>query len=177
MIIIYDNKHRFSDLHDSIFLKMIKMSEIDYHILDNSFLNTKKIDSFKIKKKINDLTFQLKLSKIMRIHDVIFIVHLEQIHSDFFDRVISSSSIIEHQEDKLYVVQKILRREKRDDESEYKIKWKDYSKATWKSVAQLVKDVSNMIIKFEQRRSRWKRALTRYSHLDSRRNSLSSRLK
>ena len=177
MTIIYDNKHRTSNLHDSIFLKMIKVSEIDYHILDNSFLSIKKIDSFKIKKKINDLTYQLKLSKIMRIHDVIFIMYFEHFYFDFFDRAISSSLIIEHQEDKLYVIQKILRREKRDDESEYKIKWKDYSKATWKSVAQLVKDVSNMIIKFEQRRSRWKRALTRYSHLDSRRNSLSSHLK
>ena len=176
MIIIYDNKHRTSNLHDSIFLKMIKMSEIDYHIFDSSFLSIKKIDSFKIKKKINDLTYQLKLFEIMRIHDVIFIVHLEQVHFDFFDRAISSSSIIEHQEDKLYVVQKILRREKRDDEFEYKIKWKDYSKATWESVAQLAEDVSNMMTKFEQRRSRWKRVLTRYSHLDSSCNLLSARI-
>ena len=177
MIIIYNSKHRTSNLHNSIFLKMIKMSEIDYHILDSSFLSIKKIDSFKIKKKINDLTYQLKLFDIMRIHDVIFIVHLEQAHLDFFDRAISSLSVIEHQEDKLYVVQKILKREKRNDEFEYKIKWKDYSKATWESVAQLTKNVSNMMTKFEQRRSRWKRALTRYSHLDSRRNSLSSHLK
>ena len=130
MIIIYDNKHRTSNLHDSIFLKMIKMSEIDYHILDSSFLSIKKIDSFKIKKKVNDLTYQLELLEIMRIHDVIFIVHFEQVHLDFFDRAISFSSVIEHQEDKLYVIQRILRREKRDDESEYKIKWQDYSKAT-----------------------------------------------
>ena len=49
-------------------------------------------------------------------------MHFEQAHLDFFDRAISFSLVIEHQEDKLYVVQKILRREKRDDESEYKIK-------------------------------------------------------
>ena len=176
MIIIYDNKHRTSNLHDSIFLKMIKMSEIDYHIFDSSFLSIKKIDSFKIKKKINDLTYQLKLFEIMCIHDVISIVHFEQVHLDFFDRAISSSSIIEHQEERLYVIQKILKREKRDDEFEYKIKWKDYSKATWESVAQLAKNVSNMMTKFEQRRSRWKRALTRYSHLGSSCNSLSARV-
>ena len=173
MTIIYDSKHRTSNLHDSIFLKIIKMSEIDYHILDSSSLSIKKIDSFKIKKKISDLIYQLKLFEIMRIHDVIFIVHLEQAHLDFFDRAISSSSIIEHQEERLYVIQKILKREKRDDEFEYKIKWKDYSKATWESVAQLTKDVSNMMTKFEQRRSRWRRALAQYSHLGSSCNSLS----
>ena len=57
---------------------MIKIKEIkDYLFARNSNLSAKKIKSFKIIRKIKDLTYKLKLPSHIKIHNVIFVKHLE----------------------------------------------------------------------------------------------------
>ena len=57
MIIQYDAKHKSSNLSESVYLKMRKTDSSDYHLLKSFSLSIKKIDSFKILTRINDLTY------------------------------------------------------------------------------------------------------------------------
>jgi len=57
---------------------MIKIKEIEYYLFARSSnFNAKKIKSFKIIRKIEDLTYKLELSSHIKIHNVIFVKHLE----------------------------------------------------------------------------------------------------
>ena len=57
---------------------MIKIENIKYYLFARSSnLNAKKIKSFKIIRKIKDLTYKLKLLSHIKIHNVIFVKHLE----------------------------------------------------------------------------------------------------
>ena len=75
-------------------MKLTKIENVDYHISKTSFLFTKKIDSFKIVKKINDFVYKFEFSNIMKIHDVIFVIHFEQTINDFYQREIFSFALI-----------------------------------------------------------------------------------
>ena len=77
MTLIYDQHHKISKLFEKIFIKMIKTKEIEYKLSNSSFLIIKKIESFIITRKINDLIYELKLSENMRMHNVIFVIHLK----------------------------------------------------------------------------------------------------
>ena len=78
IILIFDAKYRSFYLENSIYLKLIKIDDVEYYLLKISFLFIKKIDFFKIKKKISDLIYQLNFSKsIKQMHDVISIIHLK----------------------------------------------------------------------------------------------------
>jgi hypothetical protein len=60
---------------------MIKIKKIKYYLFArNSSFKTKKIESFKIIRKIKDLTYKLKLLMYIKIHNIIFIKHLKQIN-------------------------------------------------------------------------------------------------
>ena len=122
MTIDFDKKHKSPNLIESIYIKLTKIDRSNYHILQSSFLSTKKVNSFKIKRKIDDLTYQLKLLKTMKIHNVIFVIHLKQAISNSYVKNISSSLSISIDDDKLYVVEKIIRREQRNRESKYRVK-------------------------------------------------------
>ena len=79
--ILYNTKHRELDLYDSVYIKIIKIKKIKYYLSTrNSNLNAKKIELFKIICKIKDLIYKLKLLSHIKIHNVIFIKHLEQIN-------------------------------------------------------------------------------------------------
>ena len=90
----FDEKHKSLDLTKSIYLKLIKLKHFEYHVLQTLFLFFKKINSFRIIQKMSNLIYKLKLLKIMRIHNVISIVHLKQAISNFYNRVISFSSLL-----------------------------------------------------------------------------------
>jgi hypothetical protein len=78
MTILYDAKHRELDLHDNVYIKMIKIREIEYYLsARSSSLSAKKIESFKIIRKIKNLTYELELPSHIKIHNVIFVKHLE----------------------------------------------------------------------------------------------------
>ncbi len=78
MTILYNAKHRELDLHDSVYIKIVKIKEIEYYLFArSSSLNAKKIESFKIIRKVEDLAYELELSSHIKIHNVIFVKHLE----------------------------------------------------------------------------------------------------
>jgi len=123
MAIYYDDNHRSSNLKDCVYIKMMKTRKVDYHLsIESTSLSTKKIESFKIRRKVDDLAYELELPKYMKIHNVIFVVHLEQASPNALLRDTSSSPPIEHEGDRLYVIERIIRREVRDEELEYIIK-------------------------------------------------------
>ena len=90
MIIKYDNKYKISNLVEKMYLKLTKIKKTRYYISKFFSLFIKKIDLYKILKKINFLIYKLKLSlSILRVYLIIFIIYLKQIKSNSFDQKIS----------------------------------------------------------------------------------------
>ena len=58
----------------------------------------------------------------MKIHNVIFVIHLKQAISNSYVKNILLLSSISIDDDKLYVVEKIIRREQKTRESKYRVK-------------------------------------------------------
>ena len=58
----YDVKYEISKFIKKIYLKLIKIENIIYYILKSFSLFIKKIDFHKILKKVNLLTYKLKLA-------------------------------------------------------------------------------------------------------------------
>ena len=138
MSILFDKKHRSFHLKKKIYLKLIKIKRIDYHVSNQFFLTAKKLESFVIKRKMNDLAYELILSSFMRIHFVISVIHFDQTRKNTFERSISlhaadpkSESIIVDGE-KYYVVEKFLKTEIRNEKFDFIVKWKNYEKRIWK---------------------------------------------
>ncbi len=82
--ILHNAKYRKLDLHNSVYIKMIKIKKIKYYLFARSFsFNVKKIKSFEIIiRKIKDLIYKLKLLLHIKIYNVIFIKHLKQTNYD-----------------------------------------------------------------------------------------------
>ena len=103
---------------------MAKQKTVNYHFFKSSFLTVKKIDLFSIKKKVKNLVYELKFLSFMKIHSIIFVVHLEQAKEDDFGREFTSalpnSVIIE--ETPQWVIKRIVGKETRDGKPGYKIK-------------------------------------------------------
>ena len=83
---------------------MMRTENVNYYLFNNLNFSIEKIKFFRIKRKVNDLTYELKLSKHMHIHNVISIIHLKQTHFDDHERNISILDLIKHDEKKLYVI-------------------------------------------------------------------------
>ena len=122
MTFIYNVKHRIFNLFKKVYLKIIRTKNVDYHFFNNLSLSIKKIEFFRIKQKVNDLIYKLKLSKYMRIHNVISIIHLKQTYFDDHEKNILILDSIKHNEKELYVIDRIIKNEKRDDELKYIVK-------------------------------------------------------
>ena len=130
MSILFDKKHRSFHLKEKVYLKLIKVKRIDYHVSNQFFLMVKKLKPFSIKRKISDLAYELTLFSFMKIHSVISVIHLDQTRKDTFERLTSfhaadSESIIVDDE-KHYVVEKFLKAKIRDEKSDFIVKWKGY---------------------------------------------------
>ena len=122
MTIDFNKKHKSFNLIKSIYIKLTKIERFDYHIFYVFSLFVKKIKSFKIKRKINDLIYQLNLFKTIKIHDVIFVIHLKQTFSNSYVKIVFSFFLLSIDDDELYIVEKIIRREKKNRESKYRVK-------------------------------------------------------
>ena len=101
---------------------MIKTKKIEYKLSNSLSLIIKKVKSFIITRKINDLIYELKFSKDMRMHNVIFVIHLKQIYFDEYERRVFTLSSIKYEEEKLYVIERIMRKKMQNEISEYIIK-------------------------------------------------------
>ena len=98
---------------------MIKMKEIEYKLSNSSFLIIKKIELFIITRKINDVIYELKFLKDMRMHNVIFVIHLKQTHFDEYERCIFTPPSIKYEEKKLYVIERIMQKKTQNGTSKY----------------------------------------------------------
>ena len=154
MAVRYDAKHRIPDLQGHVYLKLAKTGDNGYHIPKHSSLSTKKVGPFKILDKISPLAYRLQLPPSMKIHPVISVVHLEQAQPDPYDREIPPPEAIVIQGRKQYVVERIIRREKRNGQDGYIIKWKGYTEKTWEPANIIRQDVPTIVEKFEKSRPR-----------------------
>ena len=73
----YDMKHKKLDLKKSDLIYLQLHHSYNLSGLQNPKLSNQRVDSFKIIKKIDFLTYHLELLCTMKIHSVIFITHLE----------------------------------------------------------------------------------------------------
>ena len=154
MSILFDKKHRPSNLKGKVYLKLTKTKHVKYHVSGSSFLTIKKLGSFNIKKKMNDLAYELNFFSSMKIHSVISVVHLKQIKYDEFDRNVFTSEprpimINDHEK---YVVKKIVRAKIKNETPNYVMKWKKYKNTIFESKNQLMKNVFDMMKKFNSRK-------------------------
>ena len=122
MILIFDNKHKSSKFINFVYLKLTKIDRLDYHISNFLFIFVKKIKLFRIIKRINTFVYKLELFKNFRIHNIISIIHFEQITSNFFVKNILSPSLLIVEKNKFYVVKKNFKKKQNDKKTEYKIK-------------------------------------------------------
>ncbi len=131
MTIIFDVKHKSFRLERKMFLKMTKLKKSEYHVFNQSFLSSKKLRSFKIIRKMSSLIYELELSNFMKNHSIISIIHLKQVKKNSFERTVftTSSSLIENDE-KVFVIEKILKKRSLNNTNELLIKWKDWKKST-----------------------------------------------
>ncbi len=149
MTIIFDVKHKSFRFKKKMFLKMTKLRKSEYHVFNQSFLSSKKLRSFKIIHKMNSLVYELKLSNFMKNHSIISIIHLKQVKKNSFERtVFTTSSSLTENDEKMFVIEKILKKRSLNDTNELLIKWKDWKKSTWKSEKIIQTNVSKMIKKF-----------------------------
>ena len=150
----YDAKHRTPDLQGYVYLKLAKTGTNGYHVPRHSSLSTKKIGPYKILEKISRLAYKLELPKSMKIHPVISVAHLEQARMDPYEREIPPPEPIVVEGNDQYVVERIIRREKRGRADGYIVKWRGYQEQTWEPVRNLREDVPEMVEKFEKSRAR-----------------------
>ena len=86
MSILFDKKHRPLQLEGNVYFKLAKTGTIEYHVPNQSFLTSKKLGPFPIKRKVGDLAYELALSPSMKIHFVISVIHFEQARENNFER-------------------------------------------------------------------------------------------
>jgi len=123
IIIFYNAKHRKLDLYDNIYIKIIKIKKIKYYLFARSSnLSTKKIESFKIIRKIKNLTYKLKLLSHIKIYNIIFVKYLEQINYNALQRNVLQLSLIKHKSKKLYIIKRVIRRKIKNNKSKYIVK-------------------------------------------------------
>jgi hypothetical protein len=92
MTILYNKKHRSTELSDKAYIKMIQIDISDYHLSRFFFLSIKKINLFRIIRKIEDLMYELDLLSLMKIHFNILIAYLEQAIENTFNKIVSNTS-------------------------------------------------------------------------------------
>ncbi len=123
---IFDVKHKSFRLERKMFLKMTKSKKSEYHVFNQSSLSFKKLRSFKIIRRMSSFAYELELSDFMKNHSIISIIHLKQVKKNSFERTIftTSSSLTENDE-KVFVIEKILKKRSLNDTNELLIKSKD----------------------------------------------------
>ena len=89
----------------------------------------------------------------MKIHPVISVVHLEQCFDDPFRRQIPDPEPIVIDGKEHHVIDKILRKEKRNKQLWYKVRWRDQDRTeTWEPGERLQQDVPEMLERFNRSR-------------------------
>lgn len=103
---------------------MTKTKQPNYHIFKSSLLSVKKLKAFVIKKRVKNLTYELKLSQSIKIHFLISMIHLKQALNDEFKRefiIVGSDSIIINDENH-YIIKKIIKIETQNNKPKFMMK-------------------------------------------------------
>ena len=122
MTLFFDDKHCVFNFIDFVYLKLTKIDCSKYHVFDFSFIFVKKIELFRILKRVSDLIYRFEIFKFFRIHDVVFVIYLEQATFDSFFKNISSFSFLIIEKKNFYVIKKILKKKQQEREIDYVIK-------------------------------------------------------
>ena len=153
MAVFFDRKHRAPELTGSAYIKLAKAGTPGYHMPHASSFSAKKVGPFRILKRVGELAYKLELPSSMKIHDTISVIHLEPAKPDPYARSIPPPPpIVTENNEKLYVIEKILRRETQGKETGYRVKWKGYDQTTFESRKRLLEDVPELINRFEKSR-------------------------
>lgn len=78
MIINFDKNHKFLNFEHFVLIRLMRADAKKYFILKSFKLFSIKTSSFSIIWKIEDLVYEVKLSKTRKIHFVISTTHLQQ---------------------------------------------------------------------------------------------------
>ena len=164
-----NHKKNYDRRHASLFLKEKSWTYLRMHheYFISLFKNMtakwfqRRIDSFKIIKKIDNLTYRLQLSAHWKIHFVISVQQFESTSNefDFYNRISydNSSSIFverDNENEKSYEIEKLINKRivKKDREkfTQYFVRWKEYDSEndTWYSTNAL-KNVVDLIVDYE----------------------------
>jgi len=87
IIFYFDRKYKLIILKNSVYLRVVyDPRKIKYRLPDNIYLSPVKLDSYKILERIKPLAYRLDLSNDIRIHPIIFVIHLEQVPTNKYNR-------------------------------------------------------------------------------------------
>ena len=137
----YDDKHKFLKLQvdDYAYLKLHYKYQLLSKLIRNFF--NQYVESFLIKRWVDLLVYELKLSVTFRIHSIIFVIQLkfaniienfyQRLKSDYFESIkIEKKNFVDI--DSRYEIKKIIDRRQRIFEKtkmwQYLLRWRD-----WKS--------------------------------------------
>ena len=88
---------------------MMKIEKLKYYIFNVFNFSNKKIEFFLIKRKINNLIYEINLLMNMKIHKIISIIYFKQIFSNEYERRIFTSPFIKNDKKKFYIIKKIIK--------------------------------------------------------------------
>ena len=157
----YDQNHRIIiNVIQSRFMIYLKLHQ-EYTIpgLANKKLFNQRVELFKIIEAMNKFkqTFRLKLSSVMKIHPMIFIVQLKSItsSSDSYDRnFVFDSSIVLNEHANIdalfYEIERLIDKRIIKDKIHYLIKWKncEHQHNVWYFIDNL-QNAADLITKYE----------------------------
>lgn len=113
----YNNKHKFIELNVDTEIYLQLHREYVISELDNRKLLNQRVKSFIIKRRVNNLTYELNLLLIMRIHLIISIAHLESLsfNADFYKRLSLNSDLLlivtERDLNSVYEIERLLNKQ------------------------------------------------------------------
>ena len=160
--LIHDKRYKllFMKKRNKTYLKLHKKYKL-LKVINSKFSN-QRCESFLIKRRVNRLTYELKLSSKWKIHSIISMTQLESVEkkNDSYDKKRShyfDSIKIENDTDfeKTYEIKKIVDKKIKTYEKisiiQYLIRWLDYESKydEWKSFAALI-DCMNLIHDYEK---------------------------
>ena len=162
----YDVKHTIIDLKKNSMLYFRFHRDYIVSELRNRKLTNQRMKSFKILEKIENLTYRLNLSLIMRIHSVIFVAQLKSfsLNDNFYQRSRDDESLLVKIEDDFeakYEIEKILNKiyNRQKKKVKYLVKWMKYhdkwniwhSKNQLSNVIETIQNYENN----ETKKSKW----------------------
>ena len=158
----YDKNHQsfYMKSKNYVYIRLHKKYDISTIVILRFKYNQQYVESFRILKKIDRLTYRLKLSTHWRIHFVLFMTQLKSCFdsiANFFSRSrLNHSNFVFVEKNiekiKFYEIEKLLnKRQTKRRESKYLMRWRDYDfeNDDWRNLSKL-DDVMNFVRKYEE---------------------------